>query len=94
MPPRETQNVLVVTPGNLFLQKVFEANPLVRSMMQWSASPLVGLGIAKGLAVALALYCWRAERVRLLGRANLFFAVVVTWNLIALILGTARLVRP
>ena len=70
-----------------------EANPLVRTMMQWFASPLVGLGLVKGMAVALALYCWRAERVRLLGRANLFFAIVVTWNLMALILGTARLVR-
>ncbi|MDA1049548.1 MAG: VWA domain-containing protein [Planctomycetota bacterium] len=30
LPPREVQDVLIVTPGNLFLQKVFEANPLVR----------------------------------------------------------------
>lgn len=29
LPPREVQNVLVVTKGNLFLRKVFEANPLV-----------------------------------------------------------------
>ncbi len=29
LPDREVQNVLLVTPGNLFLQKVFEANPLV-----------------------------------------------------------------
>jgi von Willebrand factor type A domain/Aerotolerance regulator N-terminal len=30
LPPREIQEVLIVTPGNLFLQKAFEANPLVR----------------------------------------------------------------
>lgn len=30
VPPREVQQVLLVTPGNLFLQKVFEANPLAR----------------------------------------------------------------
>jgi hypothetical protein len=30
LPPREIQNVLIVSSGNLFLQKVFEANPLVR----------------------------------------------------------------
>ncbi len=29
VPPRKVQNVLIVTPGNLFLHKVFEANPLV-----------------------------------------------------------------
>lgn len=30
LPAREIQNVLLVTPGNLFLQKVFQANPLVK----------------------------------------------------------------
>ena len=106
---REQSNVLPITQLLLqfsFLQLfdflttvaflvngIGEANPLVRTLMQWFASPLVGLGLAKVLAVALALYCWRADRARLLGRANLFFAVVVTWNLMALILGTARLVR-
>jgi len=34
LPSREIQNVLIVTPGNLFLQKVFEANPLVRLTVQ------------------------------------------------------------
>lgn len=29
LPDREVRNVLLVTPGNLFLQKVFESNPLV-----------------------------------------------------------------
>ena len=29
LPDREVQKVLLVTPGNLFLQKVFDANPLV-----------------------------------------------------------------
>lgn len=106
---REPSNVLPITQLLLqfsFLQLfdflttvaflvngIGEANPLVRALMQWFSSPLVGLGLAKALAVALALYCWRADRMRLLGRANLFFAVVVTWNLMALILGTARLVR-
>lgn len=30
LPPREVQPVLIVTAGSLFLQKVFEANPLMR----------------------------------------------------------------
>jgi hypothetical protein len=30
LPPRKVQNVLIVSPGNLFLQKVFEANPRVK----------------------------------------------------------------
>lgn len=32
--PRKIQNVLIVTSGNLFLQKVFEANPLVRASIR------------------------------------------------------------
>jgi len=70
-----------------------EANPLVVAMMRWCSNPLVGLGLAKTLALGLAFYCWRRERHRLLGRANLFFAFVVIWNLTALIAGTARLGR-
>ena len=34
LPDRVIQPVLIVTPGNLFLQKVFEANPLVRVTVQ------------------------------------------------------------
>jgi hypothetical protein len=49
LPPREIQQVLIVTPGNLFLQKVFEANPLVRVEArkdfpeQWPADALIVL---------------------------------------------------
>lgn len=34
LPPRTVQNVLIVSAGNLFLQKVFEANPLVNVTVQ------------------------------------------------------------
>ena len=34
LPDRVIQPVLIVSPGNLFLQKVFEANPLVRVSVQ------------------------------------------------------------
>jgi von Willebrand factor type A domain/Aerotolerance regulator N-terminal len=30
LPPRQIQKVFILSPGNLFLQKVFEANPLVK----------------------------------------------------------------
>ncbi len=47
VPPRKIQNVLVVSPGNLFLQKVFEANQLVKLTVakelptQWPADTIV-----------------------------------------------------
>jgi hypothetical protein len=49
LPPRQIQKVLIVSPGNLFLQKVFEANPLVRIEVtkempsQWPTDAIVVL---------------------------------------------------
>ena len=42
----------------------------------------------KVAAIALGLYCWRNGRQRLLGRINLLFAMVVAWNLAALIMAS------
>jgi hypothetical protein len=66
---------------------VKEGNPLVRMAVSWGGSPLGGLIVVKLLAVVLGLYCWRMGRRQLLSRINLLFAVVVAWNLIALIVG-------
>ena len=47
VPARVVQDVLIVSPGNLFLQKVFEANPLVNVTVrtelpeQWPADTIV-----------------------------------------------------
>ncbi len=51
LPGRKVQNVLIITPGNLFLHKVFEANPLVNVTVakefpadgQWPADSIVVL---------------------------------------------------
>jgi hypothetical protein len=45
----------------------------------------------KVLAIGLGFYCWRGGRERLLMRINILFAVVVAWNLVALIIGSAAL---
>ncbi len=62
-----------------------EANPLVRFMFETCRSPLFGLAAAKSAAILLALYCWKSGRNRLLLRVNIFFALLVTWNLVALL---------
>lgn len=64
---------------------VEEANPLVKLALTAAPSPLVGLLAVKALAVAMALYCWRTSRTRLLRGANVFFALLVTWNLVAVL---------
>ncbi|MBY0504614.1 MAG: DUF5658 family protein [Bryobacteraceae bacterium] len=69
---------------------VGEANPLVRALMFCAPNPLLGLALVKVAAVILAVGCWRAGRFQIVDRMNLFFALVVTWNLTALIVATAH----
>ena len=67
---------------------VREGNPLVRFALQYAPHPLGVLLAVKVAAIALGLYCWRGGRQRLLSRINLLFALVVAWNLGALILAS------
>jgi hypothetical protein len=72
-----------------FMLKGFrEANPLVRLALNLGHNPIGSLIGVKVLAVMLGLYCWRMGRQRLLSRINVMFALVIAWNLIALIVGT------
>jgi hypothetical protein len=64
-----------------------EANPLVRLALKLGPSPVGGLILVKLLAIVLGVYCWRMGRQRLLSRINLFFAMLIAWNLVALIVG-------
>ena len=75
----------LMTTLAFLLNGVGEANPVVRFALQYSPSPLGGLLAVKLVALALGVYCWRAGRQRLLGRINILFAVLVAWNLVALI---------
>lgn len=72
------------------LNGVREGNPLVRLAVQYSPHPLEGLLAIKIAAIVLGIYCWRAGRERLLNRINILFAIVVAWNLVALIVASAR----
>jgi len=73
------------------LNGIREGNPLVRLAIAYAPHPLGGLLAVKLLAVALGVYCWRRGRERLLFRINVLFAVVVAWNMVALIIGSAAL---
>lgn len=70
---------------------VKEGNPLVRFALTVNASPIAGLILIKLLAVVLGLYCWRMGRQQLLARINILFAVLIAWNLIALIIRSVDL---
>jgi hypothetical protein len=71
------------------LNGVQEGNPLVRLALNYSPNPITGLLAVKVVAIGLGIYCWRGGKLRLLGRMNVMFAVIVAWNLAALILGSA-----
>ena len=72
------------------LNGVREGNPLVRFAIDAFPSPIGGLVFVKVLAVGLGLYCWQFGKQRLLGRINWYFAAVVAWNLVALIIQTTH----
>lgn len=80
-----------LTTVAFLLHGIREANPLVRMALLYAPHPLGGLLIVKAAAIGLGLYCWWRGRNRLLNRINLLFAVVVAWNLAALIIQSARL---
>ncbi len=79
-----------LTTVAFLLNGVREGNPMVRFAMQVAPNPMIGLLLVKLAAVGLGLYCWRMGRNQILGRINLMFAIVVAWNLAALILGTVQ----
>jgi hypothetical protein len=76
----------LLTTMAFMLHGVREGNPLVRLMMHLTTNPLNGLLLVKLVAVALGVYCWKVGRSRLLTRINILFALIVAWNLGALIL--------
>ena len=79
-----------LTTVAFLLNGVREGNPLVRMALEFFPSPLGGLLFVKVLAVGLGIYCWQFGKQRLLGRINWYFAAVVAWNLVALIIQTTH----
>jgi Domain of unknown function (DUF5658) len=70
---------------------VQEGNPLVRLALSMGSSPLESLLVVKLLAILLGFYCWRVGKRQLLSRINVLFALLIAWNLVALII---RSVHP
>jgi len=66
-----------------------EANPLIHWLAGVTGSLAGGLLLAKAAGAAVAVYCWRTRRARVLRRANVFYACVAAWNLCAILLKTA-----
>ncbi len=78
----------LLTTLAFLLHGVQEGNPVVRIAMALLPHPIWGLVAVKCAALGLGIYCWWNAKFRLLDRVNLMFAVLIAWNLVALILGT------
>ncbi|MDZ4800270.1 MAG: DUF5658 family protein [Bryobacteraceae bacterium] len=79
--------VLDLMTTTVFLANgIEEANPMLRFFMQFGPSPILGLAFGKALGVLLGVFCWKQERLTLLARANVFFGLLVMWNLFAMLL--------
>jgi hypothetical protein len=79
----------LLTTVAFLIHGVREGNPLVRFAIEYAPHPLHGLLVVKIAALLLGIYCWRAQKIPLLGKVNVAFALLVAWNLVALILGSA-----
>jgi Domain of unknown function (DUF5658) len=75
-----------LTTVAFLLHGVREGNPLVRLALGAGTNPLVSLLVVKLLAILLGIYCWYRGRRQLLLRINVLFALLIAWNLVALIL--------
>jgi hypothetical protein len=78
-----------LTTVAFLLNGIREGNPLVRWALEIAPHPLGGLLAVKALAIALGLWAWKRGSQRLLTRMNWLFALIVAWNLAALIIGSA-----
>ena len=79
----------VLTVFSFLIQGVTEANPIVAWAMEAGPSPLASLVLLKIGAFGLALVCLAQSRHQLLRRVNIFFALLIVWNLFALILASS-----
>jgi hypothetical protein len=79
-----------LTTVAFLINGVSEGNPIVAWALHAFPTPLAGLAAIKILALALGVYCWQTAKDQLLRRINIGFAVLVAWNLMTLILKTAR----
>ena|SRR5450759_3901570 len=82
------QTLDVLTTVAVLRNGLDEGNPIVRALIQSTSSPWQGLLLVKLIALALGIYCWHIRKGRLLERVNVCYAVLIAWNIVALIVGS------
>jgi hypothetical protein len=80
----------LMTTMAFLMSGVQEGNPVVRFALTHASSPTTGLLLVKIVAIGLGVYCWKYGRQKLLSRINIGFAMIVAWNLLALLAGMTQ----
>ena len=78
----------ILTTIAFLMQGVAEGNPLIRWALREGPGPVQSLLLIKVAALGLAAYCLMSQRNTLLRRVNVFFALLVAYNIICLILAS------
>lgn len=79
-----------LTTVAFLINGVQEGNPVVNWALGAFPTPMAGLAAIKIVAIGLGIYCWQTAKSNILARINIAFAVLVAWNLITLIVKTAK----
>jgi hypothetical protein len=66
-----------------------EASPFIVRLIHLS-SPAMGVAASKAMALTIAGICVATGRVRLLSRANYWYAALVVWNIAAIFFATGK----
>jgi hypothetical protein len=69
---------------------VQEANWLVRQVISCTGNSAMGLVAVKLAALLIGWLCVFSGREKLMSRVNVFFALLIVWNLVALLLTVGR----
>jgi hypothetical protein len=81
----------ILTTIAFLMQGVAEGNPIIRWALNQGQNPLHSLMLVKAASIALAAYCVIRSRKRVLRIANIFFAALVAYNLVVIILSSPAL---
>jgi hypothetical protein len=78
----------LLSTAAFLLQGVKEGNPFVRFAIEIAPNPVYGLAVVKVAAMAMALGALRLGKDQFLGKINMFFATIVAWNLVCLVVAS------
>ncbi len=82
------QTLDLLSTAAFLLQGVQEGNPFVRFAIELSPNPVVGLALVKIVGIAMGITAIRLGKEQFLSKINVFFAVIVAWNLVCLVLAS------